>query len=418
MIRLAYFYALVITTCLYATDSVVIRDPTMSEDAIRLLCHDSVNISGFVCEGYSRTSIWGSLANATTLQDVRSATGPSAQAGYVPVQVESGGSVDSFEYARPEIPVASPLWHQYEAPRHLAELQRSVDGSSYQPPGSASSATIYVLGEAVDATNPDVFGRVNEGLVDDDHRAYVCDFWQGTHVASVSAGTVFGVAKAANVMPIVAKKGCHSESTAKHLLSAMQIALEHRKHVLQNDPRAPPAIAIIIPQLTVSVFDQVAVSVVEDILRDLSVLGVISVSTAGDMASDACNFSPARSKYVMTVGALDNGEHTAARMLSTSNRGPCVDVWARGKNVLGAATTGSKRSRGGVLSMTGTAQAAAVVAGAAAVASDLAFRDSSSKTADVVATIRSAFEDAPWIQDHASIMRVPKDWVVVRQHAS
>jgi cerevisin len=53
---------------------------------------------------------------------------------------------------------------------------------------------------------------------------------------------------------------------------------------------------------------------------------------AGNDARDACQYSPAASKLAVTVGASDIADSIAY----FSNHGKCVDIFAPGKDILGA----------------------------------------------------------------------------------
>jgi subtilisin family serine protease len=58
--------------------------------------------------------------------------------------------------------------------------------------------------------------------------------------------------------------------------------------------------------------------------------GLHVVAAAGNLQKDACNFSPAGLKGVITVGSTDSDDHFS----EFSNYGECVTVLAPGKDIL------------------------------------------------------------------------------------
>ncbi len=86
--------------------------------------------------------------------------------------------------------------------------------------------------------------------------------------------------------------------------------------------------------------------------------GVPIIAAAGNEGTDACTNSPARSLYVISVGAVDSVD----QVTSFSNFGRCVDGYSPGLKIQGASIGGDKLYT--VLS--GTSQAAPLMTGIAA----------------------------------------------------
>lgn len=89
------------------------------------------------------------------------------------------------------------------------------------------------------------------------------------------------------------------------------------------------------------------------VLKRLTSLGWKIVVAAGNTAVDACKVSPARSKYVVTVGATNESNHRA----SFSNYGSCVNIYAPGTNIL------SSYPNNLYAYMSGTSMSSPIVAG-------------------------------------------------------
>jgi subtilisin family serine protease len=87
--------------------------------------------------------------------------------------------------------------------------------------------------------------------------------------------------------------------------------------------------------------------------------GIHVVVAAGNSAVDACNVSPASTPGAITVGATEN---ESDEITNFSNRGPCLDIFAPGRNIMSA---GSK-SPVDVSVLSGTSFSSPHVAGAIA----------------------------------------------------
>ena len=136
----------------------------------------------------------------------------------------------------------------------------------------------------------------------------------------------------------------------------------------------------------------------DDAVRRSAAVGVFYSLAAGNQGDDACTHSPAR------AGAgTDNGIATVAATNSSdgewtsSNHGPCVDVWAPGDGVL------STKKGGGTTTKSGTSMAAPHVGGGAALY--LSRNTTASPSAVEGALTSSATTTANTSKDGAAIVR-------------
>lgn len=171
-----------------------------------------------------------------------------------------------------------------------------------------------------------------------------CD-GHGTHVASNAAGIKYGTANKANIYS-VRVLGCNRRAPWSVILEGMDYAMR----VIPT--RGRPAV------VSMSLSGSYTQSVNEAV-QALYKIGVPVVVAAGNDASDACMLSPASSPNAITVAGSAKGD----RLYSKTNYGPCVDVFAPGRNVLGAHYKCSDCLR----YKSGTSFAAPLVSGAVAI---------------------------------------------------
>jgi subtilisin family serine protease len=210
--------------------------------------------------------------------------------------------------------------------------------------GAVSNVNVYVIDTGVDKTHPDlnVVNQVNfAGGKNTDCQGH------GTHVAGIMAAKdnavdVVGVAPGA---PITGVKvlDCTGSGTTSDVIKGVD-------WVTANAVK--PAIA----NMSLS---GGAVQALDDAVIHSADSGVFYSIAAGNLAGDACLYSPARAGThdgVMTVAATDSTDHEAW----WSNYGSCVDVWAPGVDIL------STLLGGGTTTKSGTSMAAPHVGGTGA----------------------------------------------------
>ncbi|TLM81868.1 serine protease [Pseudarthrobacter sp. NamE5] len=216
---------------------------------------------------------------------------------------------------------------------------------SYSWTSSGAGVTAYVVDSGVLAAHTEFAGRITAGwtAVADGRGSGDCN-GHGTHVAGTVAGTTYGVAKGATVVP-VRVLDCNGSGYNSDVVAGLD-------WVAANHPAGVPAVV----NLSLGGAASSAVdSAVQAVMND----GVTAVVAAGNSAVDACGSSPARVAAAVTVAASDSAD----RQASFSNFGSCVDMYAPGVGISSAYHTSSSATA----SMSGTSMAAPHVAGAAAV---------------------------------------------------
>ncbi|MFZ4718478.1 MAG: S8 family serine peptidase [Ilumatobacteraceae bacterium] len=218
-----------------------------------------------------------------------------------------------------------------------------LNGTYSYPAGGGAGVKVYVIDTGVRSTHVELAGRVAPGrtLIEDGMGTEDCQ-GHGTHVAATVAGTTYGVAKAATIVPVRVLDCLGSGS-----VSAVVTGLDW---VLTVNAGAPAVVNMSL--------GGAPSTIVDDAVRRVIRAGVPVVAAAGNAAYSACLDSPSRVPEAITVGAVQSDDNRA----QYSNVGPCVDLFAPGSAIPSAWWTSDTATN--VLS--GTSMASPHVAGAAA----------------------------------------------------
>ena len=207
-----------------------------------------------------------------------------------------------------------------------------------------NGVTAYVIDTGVMSTHSEFSGRLLAGYtsVSDSYGTDDCN-GHGTHVAGTIAGTNFGVAPSAAIVP-VRVLDCTGSGTTAGVIAGIDWVVSH--HVAGS-----PAVAnMSLGGGRSSALDLAVQRGIAD--------GVTFVVAAGNSNANACLTSPAGEALAITVGSTTSADARS----SFSNYGPCVDVFAPGSNVtsawIGSTTASAIKS--------GTSMAAPHVAGVVA----------------------------------------------------
>lgn len=291
------------------------------------------NPDSFTCQSSTTSCVVTGLTNGTaytfSVTATNSAgTGP-ASAESDPVTPVSGATT----------PIAVRSWGLDRVDQRALPLDSRLTRM-----GSGAGVNVYVVDTGVYAGHSDLAGRVasgyssiNDGLGSDD-----CD-GHGTHVAGTIAGTQYGFAHLATVVPVRVLNCWGSGSTAT-VVAGINWAISH------HDAGTPAVLNMSLGGGYDAVLNDAVSRAVDD--------GITVVVAAGNSNADSCNYSPASAPSALTVGATSQSD---ARSYF-SNWGTCLDIFAPGSSITSLGTSSSTATA----TYSGTSMASPHVAGVAA----------------------------------------------------
>ncbi len=215
---------------------------------------------------------------------------------------------------------------------------------SYTYNSTGAGVTAYVVDTGILATHTQFTGRVLAGY------SAIADGYgttdrngHGTHVSGTIAGTTYGVAKAASLVPVRVLDATGSGTTSGVIAGLNWIVSNHAAGV--------PAVAnMSLGGGASTALDAAVNAVISD--------GVTMVVAAGNSTANSCTASPARVPEAITVNASTSTDTRA----SYSNYGSCSDLYAPGSSITSAWYTSTAATN----TISGTSMASPHVAGVAA----------------------------------------------------
>ncbi|XP_075396016.1 proprotein convertase subtilisin/kexin type 9 isoform X2 [Tenrec ecaudatus] len=228
----------------------------------------------------------------------------------------------------------------------------------YQPSTGSGLVEVYLLDTSIQSGHREIVDRLTvidfENVLEEDgtrfHRqASKCDR-HGTHLAGVVSGRDAGVAKGTSLRSLHVLN-CQGKGS----VSSTLMGLEY----IRKSQLAQPARPLVVLLSLVGGHSRVLNAACQRLAR----AGVVLVAAAGNFRDDACLYSPASAPEVITVGATNAQDQPVTLGALGTNFGRCVDLFAPGDDIIGASSDCSTC----FASQSGTSQAAAHVAGIAAV---------------------------------------------------
>ncbi|MET9224577.1 S8 family peptidase [Lentzea sp. NPDC003310] len=235
----------------------------------------------------------------------------------------------------------TPNWGVDRIDQRDLPLNRTYD----YPSSAGKGVRIYVLDSGINANHSEFTGRIAAGYdyVDNDRVPQDCH-GHGTHVAGSAAGTKYGVAKKATIVPMRVLD-CKGNAYDDDIIEAA-------------DWIAKNAVKPAVVNYSIGCRQRCSTPAIDNAVKAVVDSGVQWVQAAGNSTDDSCYYSPQKVAAAVTVG---NATWEDQRRFD-SNYGSCLDIWAPGTDIVSA----SYSSNTGTATMSGTSMASPHVAGAAA----------------------------------------------------
>ena len=227
----------------------------------------------------------------------------------------------------------------------IDQINRPLSGT-YGYISRGTGVTVYIIDTGIRTTHTQFGGRASMAstFVSEDGQGLRDCSGHGTAVAGLVGATTYGVAKdvrlvGLKVFPCPLQNQASNDDVVAALNQVRAIAVK------------PAIVNMSLGGSTSNALD--------DAVRSVVAAGIPVVVSAGNSTVDACQQSPARTAQAITVG---NIFPTTDVKVSSSNFGPCVDLFAPGSGSTSVSNANDVDSRG----FSGTSAASPHVAGVAA----------------------------------------------------
>jgi subtilisin family serine protease len=191
----------------------------------------------------------------------------------------------------------------------------SIKAFTYTSTGSGVKA--YIFDTGINFDHADFSSRISQNKFDafnGGNGGSAQDFnGHGTHCAGTVGGSTYGIAKAVTLVPVRVLDAAGSGSYSG-IIAGIDWAISNHG--------SEPAVG------NMSLGGGASTSM-DNAVRNAIADGIVMCIAAGNSSRDAKNFSPARVKEAITVGATDVND----RLASYSNFGSIVDILAPGTNI-------------------------------------------------------------------------------------
>eukprot|EP00977_Amphora_coffeiformis_P011247 scaffold2707_cov169-Amphora_coffeaeformis.AAC.3 len=205
----------------------------------------------------------------------------------------------------------------------IDELTLPLDGNYITPNGlDGSGVDIYIIDTGLRADHNDFRNRVKPG------RSFVGGQTNDANGHGTAAGTVYGVAKRASIIPVKVL-GDNGSGTITGVINGVEwVADQHADNFRDNrDTKSVANMSL----------GGGSSSSLNSAVNSAANAGVVMVVAGGNENSNACNYSPAAATRAISVGSTTTSDTRS----SFSNTGSCLEIFAPGSSIRAASNAGS-----------------------------------------------------------------------------
>ena len=248
------------------------------------------------------------------------------------------------------VEITAEPWHRDRVDQRNLPLNMM-----YCPPNDGENVDIYVLDTGISYCHEDFcidraqYAGYSPIESASNSNGADCN-GHGTHAAALAVGSIHGIARKARVysLPVLA---CNGQGSFISIILALNFVVMRTYSVPHR--RAIVSMSLIGPMSRA----------VTDAIKQATESGIVVVTAAGNLFTDACQYSPSSSVDAITVGGSARNNMLYLQTYSGTNFGSCVDIFAPGQSIASAGFPGCESER----VMSGTSMATPIVAGAAAI---------------------------------------------------
>lgn len=232
-----------------------------------------------------------------------------------------------------------PTWH-------LDRIDSLVNskGENENMSGNGIGKNIYVIDSGISSSNDEFTNRVGSVTSTISGGATQDCFFHGTMVASLAAGSSYGVAPSATINSI-RTSDCSGNSSTSDLIEAFDWIIQYG-----------------VAKSVINYSNTISSSSIATAMQNTIADGHVVVVAAGNNNNNACTDSG--SKFAPQSVILVGGSAYDDTRYVNTNYGSCVDIYAPGQNVFGAHYQHDDNST--IKIANGTSQATPIIAGIAA----------------------------------------------------
>ncbi|PVV01551.1 hypothetical protein BB560_004027 [Smittium megazygosporum] len=192
-------------------------------------------------------------------------------------------------------------------------------------PSWGAGVTVYILDTGINTNHIDFGGRATTGMIAVSGENATDCIGHGTHVAGTVGSNTYGIARNASIVGVKVFM-CNGTGRVSNTIAGLNWVLSDYTNRTNDSITKKTSKPKAIVNLSVSGPYSSALNAA---ITNVVSAGIAVVSSAGNVADDACKYSPASAPATICVGAINVTDSVAP----FSNYGKCVNLFAPGVSI-------------------------------------------------------------------------------------